>query len=174
MLTAATTIVPPAAEPITAERLRNFLRLDTNALDYELELIAAASREDVEATTGLRLITQTVRIQADDFTDLERLDVAPVQSIAALTFRNASGVDQDIASLVELTGAGLSRGIATRSAGWPPSASRIAVNLVVGFGASAADVPANLRHAIFAIARGRFENKPADIEPLVVNYRLVA
>lgn len=173
MLSAPVVVTPPAALPVTTEQARLFLRVDDEALDQEIALIVAAAIDDIEMVTGTRLIEQVVRIRADGFTDLEHLQVGPVSAIAALSYRDTAGVERAIAiDALELTGEDLERGIAP-VVGWPTgTVSHIAVELVVGYGATAIDVPAGLRHALLALIRGKFEDRPVDIEPLIVNRRI--
>jgi uncharacterized phiE125 gp8 family phage protein len=173
MLSAPVIVTPPAVQAMTVAEARLFLRVDGAALDTELALIVAAAIDDVEATTGTRLIEQTVRIRADKFEDLDHLQIGPVSAIAAMSYRDANGVRRDInPDELELTGADLERGIAPIGA-WPGGdVSRISADLVVGYGETAAEVPAQLRWAVLALIRGKFEDRAVDIEPLIVNRRI--
>jgi uncharacterized phiE125 gp8 family phage protein len=173
MLSAPVIVTPPAELAMTGAEARLFLRVDGNALDAEIDLIVGAAIEDIEATTGTRLIQQTVQVRADTFADLEHLHIGPVSAIAAMSYRDAAGVKQDIdPDALELTGADLDRGIEPIGA-WPSGkASKISVDLVVGYGETGADVPTQLRWAILALIRGKFEDRFVDIEPLIVNRRI--
>jgi uncharacterized phiE125 gp8 family phage protein len=174
MLSAPTIVTPPAAEPLEIEDAFLFLRLDdAGSLDPEIALIVASAVADIEATTSTRLIEQTVRLHADSFNDLDHLQIGPVQRVEALTYVDELGETVVLPpGAFELTGADLERGIAPIGA-WPTGAARkITVDLVVGYAQSSEDVPAQLRWALLALIRGKFEGKPVDIEPLVVNRRI--
>lgn len=174
MLSPAVTISDPAHEPIELEAAKRFLRIDGNAQDEDVLLLVSAARRDLEQTTGQRLIEQTVRFHADRFSDLDRLSVGPVLSIVEISYgAGAEKTSLDLAS-VTLTGLGLERGIRpVPGYAWPARVrGPIVVDLKVGYGPTEASVPDNLRHAIFALIRGKFDDRVVDIAPLIVNDRI--
>lgn len=175
MLSEPEVLEPPATEPITLEQAKTFLRIDGDALDGEIELMAIAAREDVELLTGLLLIDQTVRVQAGDPWDLDHLTVGPVKDFLAIGSLQPDGtIDPLPIEAFELTGSGLDRGI--RPVGNVPglAARPIVVDLVVGFSANAAAVPASLRLLLLQMLRARYDDKAVDVERLVTNYRVNA
>ena len=177
MLTAAVLVGDAPAEPIELAAAKAFLRIDGTAQDDEVRLLITAARSQLEVMTGLRLMEQTVRLQADRLHDLDHLTVGPVSAIAAITYRDAAGEAQSIdLDGVYLTGLDLDRGIdVVPGYAWPRSARRpIVVDLVVGYGPTSDKIPGELRHAMLALIRGMFEENPADIEPLIVNRRINA
>ena len=174
MFSAAVTIGDPPIEPIELDAAKRFLRIDGDAQDDDIRMLISAAREDLERITNQRLIEQTVRLQATRLSDLEHLPVGPVTSIVAITYQAAGGPVSVPLDSVYLTGLGLERGIdVVPGYRWPPvGRGPIVVDLKVGYGPSGAWVPANLRHALFAVTRGKFDDRAVDIEPLVVNDRI--
>jgi len=176
MLSAPVTVTSPVKEPVTLDQVKTFLRVDGSALDGELELLIAAAREDLELATGQRLIDQVVLVVADHLADLGHLTVGPVQAINALRYRPADSDEIAIGDDgFELVGAGLEQAIVPTRL-WPRSATgcRLSVRLAVGYGPTAADVPASLRLILLQLIRGRFEEKPVDLGQLIVNQRIFA
>lgn len=169
MLSAPVRIGAAPAEPVTLDQVKTFLRIDGADLDGELQLIMVAAREDLENQSGLRLMNQVVRVIGETPVDLDHLTVGPVQDIVAI------GAVPGAADAFELTGADLARGI--RPVGsWPADLKRgpLAIDLAVGYGAEPSDVPATLRLAVLLLVRQRYDDRPADLDRLLVNYRLNA
>ncbi|KTT72623.1 head-tail connector protein [Sphingomonas endophytica] len=179
MLSEAVTVAAAVAEPIARADVKRFLRIDGDSLDLDVDMLIAAARSDVEQATGLRLVEQTVEIQADTFGDLDFLPIGPVQSIAEIRYRDLSGAWATLSpASYDLVGAGLERGIApARGVVLPPTlAGRgvITARLVVGYGGVVGPMPVSLRWAMLALARGKFEDRAVDIFPLISGTRIGA
>ena len=177
MLGAPVTVTPPAGELISAESAKSYLRVDGNALNDEVDLLRAAAVTDVEQLTGLRLLNQTVEVTADCFDDLEQLRVGPVRTVTEIAYRDSAGDDQVVAAEnFELFGAPLEQGIRlVGDASWPVAErGSIVLTLEVGYGLTAADVPAPLRFAAYAALRGKFDDRDVDLACLVTNFRFWA
>ncbi len=177
MLSAAITIGTPPAEPIEREDAKRFLRLDGDNLDGDVDMLIGAARRDIEDMTGLRLVEQTVEVRADTFSDFAHLEVGPVIRIEEIRY-----VDHDRQPQVlppasyELTGAGLDRAIFAAIGATLPAMrtgrGAIVARLLVGYGGEGEALPQNLRWAMLASIRGKFEDKAVDLAPLLVNARI--
>ncbi|KKI17494.1 head-tail connector protein [Sphingomonas sp. Ag1] len=174
MLGPLATISEPAVEPIELGSAKRFLRVDGTAQDDDIRMLIGAARRDLEQTTGQRLIEQTVRIRAFRFSDLAVLPVGPVMAIVDITYLDGAERKSVDLETVYLTGAGLERGIdLVPGYSWPAhTRGPIVVDLKVGYGPTGASVPENLRWAMFALMRGKFDDRAVDIEGLVVNDRI--
>jgi uncharacterized phiE125 gp8 family phage protein len=176
VLSAPVVIEPATVEPVSVDQVKVFLRIDGGALDPELELICISAREDLELMTGLRLIDQVVRVLADSVEDLAHLTVGPVQQLVAIGAVTPDGeVEPAPIDGFALTGADLDRGV--RAIGsWPQAllAGPIAVDLAVGYGAAGTNVPATLRLAQLLLVRARHDDRPVDLERMLVNLRINA
>jgi uncharacterized phiE125 gp8 family phage protein len=172
MLGAPVTITPPTGELIPIESARSYLRVDGDAFDDELGMLSAASVQDLEEMTGLRLLNQTLTVVADTFEDLAQLRVGPVRSVTSIAYEDWLGGEHIVpADSYRLSGAALEQGILPIGS-WPVAAEgSIVLTLEVGYGALAADVPAKLRYAAYALLRGKHEEQPVDVEPLIANSR---
>jgi uncharacterized phiE125 gp8 family phage protein len=150
-------LVPPAGEPVDASdgRLRAQVRLLTgeNEEDDLLSGMAAAARDLVERHARLRLLTQTLRMTIPTLpAGRVPLPVGPVQSIAAVRVTGPGGTLEEVApSVYELyRGAGSPAVRPRPGKAWPAMSSpgSAEIDFVVGFGASAAEVPEGLLQAI--------------------------
>jgi len=168
------TITAPAVEALELDAAKRFLRLDGSSLDEDVRMLVAAARGDVENRTGLRLINQVVEVLADNFDDLAALNVGPVQSIAEIRFVPTDGAEQAMnAATYRLTGAGLERGIVSIGGTLRTGQGFYRARLNVGFGDAPSDIPPELRWAMLALVSGKFNDKPIDIEPHIVNQRIL-
>ena len=147
-----TIVTPPSAEPLTLADVKSHLRLDGTVEDALLTVLIAAARQYLEATTGLALITQTLRFYLDDWPSdgLIQLSIAPLQSLESVTVYDAAGNPVAVA----LTGHVLDAAANPARLFLPtqPSTSRplngIEIDVTAGFGATGADVPDALKRAM--------------------------
>ena len=169
-------VTKPAGEPVELEDVKIFLRIDGNALDSQIAGFIRAARGQVEATTSTRLMTQTVKVAADSFADLELLPIGPVATVVSIKYLDQAGAEQTLDSVgYETFGAGLEVGIRPPLGGsWPVTRAAkavVSVTATVGYGA-AADVPDEILLAILQLVRGMVDDAPADIEDRLLNYRI--
>lgn len=172
MLGTPVTTIAPTGELIPIASARSFLRIDDLTLDAEVAMLRDAAIDQVEKMTGLRLLSQTVEVTADRFADLAHFRVGPISSVASIAYVDGAGAAQVVpAPDYSLVGAPLEQGIKAATIFPAARLGSIVVTLVVGYGINAADVPAALRHAAFAIMREKFECEPVDLGPLINAYR---
>lgn len=145
----------PASALFAAADLRDHVRADSSD-DTLLEAYIDAAVGQVEAYTGSKLLTQTVTFTRPDLDQAPMpLPIGPVQSIT-FQYLDASGVAQPLDSAVyALPGLGSRRASLALLSGvgkwWPaildhPAA--IMATAVVGYGDSAATVPAAIKQAV--------------------------
>lgn len=184
---AATLVTPPAEPAIELEQLKEFIRVDGNDYDAQLEMFAAAAVDHIEKMCSIRLAPQDVELLADEWADLAHLPIGPVTDVVSIHYVDVAGDEQllDDASY-ELAGADLARGIRPSfGSTWPgarliPGAIRVAVT--VGY----AELPpallaATLYHAsdIFAFRETAVVGTvaaripmSATVEGMLSNYRI--
>lgn len=162
-------ITAPIAEPLTVSEVREHCRLDSTTEDVLLEGLIAAARQHVEAVTGRALVTQTWELRLPDFQTVITLPKAPAQSVSSITYVDASGATQTLASTVYqvlLDGgpsAQSARVVEAYGQVWPGSrghAEDVRVRYVAGYGLPSA-VPAPLRHAMLLLVGHLYENREA-------------
>lgn len=175
MLGAPVIVIPPAGAVISIEDARTLLRVDGVDLDAEIRLQAAVAEDDIEAVTGLRLINQRVKVLADAFADLARLNVGPIRAVVSIAYRESGGGSALVPEEnYELFGAPLEQGVRlVGGASWPAAAAgSIEISLDVGYGATGSEVEPKLQWAAMALLRASFTGTPADIENLIANHRI--
>lgn len=169
----------PASEPITATEVKAHCSIDSADDDALLEIYIAAARDYVQSYTGSKLIEQTVTVQCDWFDDLAAFPEAPVKSISSISYLDAAGDTQTLAtSVYQLRDDGsLEPSIELKyGQAWPATLpfSRITVVAVVGYAALPPAIKAALLLHV-ADAYAERESKAAvafgTIDNLLANYR---
>ncbi|HZP70640.1 MAG TPA: head-tail connector protein [Pseudolabrys sp.] len=158
-------LAPPAAEPLTLAEAKAFLRVETAEDDALIAALIAAARLHVETQAGLALITQGWRMVLDCWPGSGRITVRP-GPLRALTGARVFDFDGEAHALD--TQAFVPDAGASSLAFMPwalPVPTRLAagieLDVTVGFGDAAADVPEPLRQAIRLLAAHWYENRAA-------------
>lgn len=176
-------IAGPAQEPLTADDVKNFLRVDTDLGSVDDALIAGiitTARQYAETLTGRSLITQTWRLRLDCFPPLIELERGTVQSVEAIQYTNlAGGTSTADLSLVARDFDSLpARLTPTFGNVWPtdvaPQIGAVWVNYTAGYGLNPSNVPAGIlqwmrvriatlyqhREEVEVMSRGKLEPLP--------------
>lgn len=160
------TVTGPAAEPVTSAEIKASARIDGTEFDTQIAILITAFRQQAEHQQGRRLITQTVELVLDDFpADHIDLILPGAQSITSIKYLDTSGTEQTLDAGVYALDADSTPNRALLKYGqqWPetqdvPNAVRI--RYVVGYGASSASVPQNIRLWIIAQVCAALDNQP--------------
>ncbi len=186
----ATLLAAPAAEPLSLAEAKAYLRVEHEADDAVIGALVTAARMQVEALTRCALMSQTWRFVRDVWPadGRLRLNMGPLQSIVALRTYDESGAAHvyDAASFV-LDKAALV--IAAPPFALPlPGRSHagIELDLRLGFGDGAGNVPEPLRYALRMLVAHWYENRglvaigasvamiPSTVNALIASYRVPA
>jgi uncharacterized phiE125 gp8 family phage protein len=180
----------PAVEPVTLDEARAFLRVEHNDDDEVIAALVAGSRIHVEAQTRRALITQSWRITADAWPQDGRLTVLPAP-LQALTVARVYDLDGN-AQVLDLQAFVPDLGASTLVfAPWAlPAPGRIAagieLDITVGYGDAAIDVPEPLRQAIRLLTAHWYDNRglvasgasgallPLSVAALMAPYRMLS
>lgn len=187
-------VTPPAAEPITLDEARHYLRVDHNLEDSVVSGMIVAAREWCETFTGRALITQTLRRRLDAFPAHGEAIYLPgghVQSVTSLTYTAPDGTPAAMLdSAFEIDAWSPNSGSFLRLApgitSWPlarEGTNQVHVLYVAGFGASGAQVPAVIVNAMRlhlgwsyanreSTSREPFSNLERALERMLMQYRL--
>jgi uncharacterized phiE125 gp8 family phage protein len=156
-------LTAPAVEPLSLAEAKAFLRVEHSDDDDVIGALIAASRIHVEAQTRRALISQTWRITLDAWPDNGRQPVrpAPLRALSAARVYDYGGVAHAVDTEAFVVDAGAS---ALAFAPWALAApGRIAagieLDVVVGYGDAATDVPEPLRHAVRLLIAHWYENR---------------
>ncbi|MFN3888982.1 MAG: head-tail connector protein [Beijerinckiaceae bacterium] len=181
-------IAPPAVEPVGLDEMKAWLRVDGASEDEVVGALIASARLVVESLTRRVLIAQTWRLAFDAWPHGSvTLPFSPVRSVTIRVY-DASGAS----SILPPGGYALEPyggDVRLRLSDTPPppgrAASRVEIDIEVGFAADAGGVPAPLRQAMRLLVARWYENRgdveadadmtrtPASIAALVSPYRRV-
>jgi uncharacterized phiE125 gp8 family phage protein len=162
--------VPPVAEPVSLDEAKLHSRIDGADEDTLISRLIAAARRQVEAATGLVMITQDWSIFLDRWpaSPIVELPLAPIQSIEEVRIYG----EDDESSLLDAahyyadTLLRRPRLVLRRDRVWPPpgrAANGIEIKVVAGYG-GAVDVPEGLRLAILKLVAHWYESRGDDDE----------
>lgn len=176
-------------EPVTLAEAKAQLRILDDA--SEDDLIAAyigAARDHVEKYTGTALITQTRTLKVPNFSALQSLSAAPLQSVTSITYLDTAGEEQALSTDVyEAVIDGLEASIRLKvGQSWPavrPVSDAVRATVVCGYGDTGAEVPAPIRQAMLLLIGHWFATReavnvgnivtemPMGVEALLCNHR---
>jgi uncharacterized phiE125 gp8 family phage protein len=182
-------LTAPAVEPVSLDEAKAFLRVETSDDDDVIAALIAGARLHVEAQTRRALVTQAWRLSADAWPADGRLPIVPaaLRSLTAARVYDSDNVAHDVDTLAFVLDLG---GSALCFAPWAlPAPGRltvgIEVDVVVGYGDAASDVPEPLRHAIRLLIAHWYENRgvmseaatavlPQNVAALIAPYRMLS
>ncbi|MDH6265532.1 putative phiE125 gp8 family phage protein [Rhizobium sp. SG_E_25_P2] len=157
---AAKVTTPPSGEPVSLAQVRQRLRIDATDDDNDIESMIREARDHVERYCNLRLSPQVMELQCDSFGDFNRISVSPIRGLGAISYIDATGLEQTLSSDVYelISPMDLEFAITLRRLrAWPQieSGSRITVVVNAGF----SDVPPAIRSAIYLHVAAGFEKR---------------
>lgn len=159
-------ITPPASEPVTASVVRQLSLPGVGSeLDSEIAALIPGARQMIENLSGRALISQTWDRWYDTAfpADME-LPMAPLQSVTSITYLDADGDSQVLATGVYTVDADSEPGRVYLAYGqsWPSVLGiqkAVKVRYVAGYGDADSDVPESLRHAVAMMTAELFNNR---------------
>lgn len=155
----------PSVEPISLTEAKNYLKLDATADNDLITGIIQAAREEVEAYTSKRLITQTLVEYFEFFPHKPwfTLAASPVQSISSIQYYDTDNQSQVMSSgdyVLDGTSTPARIGL-NLDATWPSTANRlkaVSVTYVAGYG-NAAAVPLRIKEAMYLMIADWYDNR---------------
>ncbi|MGN6583714.1 MAG: head-tail connector protein [Rhizobiaceae bacterium] len=180
--------VAPAVEPVSLDEAKTHLRISHDSEDDLIAGLIRAARDEVEAQTGLALITQSWRLTRDCWPRGGRIALFrnPVSQILSVTTYDDSGAASviDPSTYQVDTDARPARLLLGTSPGALRVMNGLEVDFTAGYGDTADAVPDRLKRAILLLVAHWYEFRadygvadqpvsiPADFERLVAGYRL--
>lgn len=159
-------VTPAALEPLTLAEAKAHLSIVADDWDAQITDWIAAARARVETFTRRSLITQSLAYRRAGFGGRVVIPVAPVQSVASITYLDTGGVERTLDAAeyrllrdrepVEV------RPVVTRV--WPSTLieeDTVTITVVAGYGASGSAVPADIRAALKMLVAHYFANREA-------------
>lgn len=145
-------ITKPAAEVVSLEELKNFLRVDETADDALITRLIKAAREKLEDYSGIKFLTQTWLVAMDCFPSRENnaswldregvidaavtelrnpgrkieLPIGPVQSVSSIKIYADDDTEETVPASIYSVGKYSERGVIALRLGqvWPPTILR--------------------------------------------------
>jgi len=153
----------PATEPITLVEAKSHLRVDFSDDDTYIGTLITTARKYCEQYTNRVFITQTWRLNLDYFSNPFYLPVNPVQSVTTVKYYDENEAQQTLSAgdyQVDLLSdnAQIYEGIIANYPSIGDTINPIEVIFVAGYGA-AADVPADIKHAMKIMISHLYENR---------------
>ena len=182
-------LTPPETEPLTLDEAKAFLRVDTSDEDLLITTLIKSARLHVESRTLLALITQNWRMVLDCWPAHGRIAVrpGPLRAVTAARVYDFDGHVRavDSQAFVADTGAAVLAFVPWAMPMPTRIAAGIEIDITVGFGDAATDVPEPLRQAIRLLVVHWYENRgivaadgramvPATVAALTAPYRMVS
>jgi uncharacterized phiE125 gp8 family phage protein len=183
-------LTPPAVEPLSLDEAKAWLRVATSDDDALIGALIAGARGHVEAATQRALITQTWRLGRDAWPVDGRIAVlpAPLQTLVAARVYdldgNAQAIDEQafVADTISAPAVLSFPPWALPQPGRPHAG--IELDVRVGYGDTAADVPEELRLALLLLLTHWYENRgvvaaaaiaqlPANVSALIAPFRVL-
>ena len=156
------TTVEPTIEPITLEELKDRIRVTGCDDDAQLTMMLKAARQQVEADSYRRLITQTVVGYMDAFRWVREIELrlAPIQSITSIVYTDEASVSQTFSSSnysTDIISTPPRIVLKTNQTLWDyteeNTPNSVVITFVAGYGTTAASVPVQAKLAIVEYAK---------------------
>jgi uncharacterized phiE125 gp8 family phage protein len=183
---------PPASEPISLANAKLFLRVEHDADDDLIAALIAAARVQLEAQTRRALVTQTWRLVRDVWPASGALPILPVplREVTAIGVYDSAGMLQmlDVDDFpIDTASAPAILSFERRALPAPGRRNGgIEIDIEVGYGDDATDVPAPFKQAIRLLVAHWYENRrliavsgevaslPSSVSALIAPYRVLS
>lgn len=159
-------ITAPVAEPITLAEAKAHLRVDVIDDDAYITALIVAARQAAEHATGRALMPQTWELALDAFDDVILLPRPPLASVTSVTYIDADGVTQTLASYLLDDHSQPARLLPAYGADWPTTreqANAVLIRYSAGY-ADAASVPQPIKSWMLLHIGMLYENREAVVE----------
>ncbi|MES2959798.1 MAG: phage head-tail connector protein [Pseudomonadota bacterium] len=161
-------ITDAVAEAVTLDEAKAQCRVDSSEHDALLESLIAGTRRTFEQLTGRSVITTTWELVLDQFADAMPLYFPNVIAVASVKFIDTDGVEQTLDPQDYLVDTDSKPGWVVPAYGtsWPSTRAQInavRVRYTAGYGATAADVPENVKMWMKAHIAHWFKNAESSV-----------
>lgn len=151
----------PAVEPVSLDDMKLYLRLDGDAEDTLVSAMISAARMTVEAATNLALLEQSWRLRMPSWQAGAPVisPIRPLLRLEAVRCVSREGDETIIESEDFRIDAGIHAVIALGQPPKPSPGGHIEIDLTLGHGSLATDVPEALRLAVRTLVANWFDNR---------------
>lgn len=155
----------PSVEPVTLAEAKVHLRVTHSSEDALITALIVAAREHVESVTGRKLISQQWELIQDAFPcGPVQLPFSPIITIDSVKYLDDDGALQTLDTAEYAKDTYSVPGWVSPVDTWPSTydtINAVTIAFTVGYGATAADVPASLKAAMLLMIGDLFENREA-------------
>ena len=157
--------VDPSGALVSTADAKTHLRVDGSDEDVLIDALVAVATNAVEEMTGRALLTQTWKMRMPRPSGEVRLPKTPAASLSSVAYFDRDEVEQTatLGDFLLLAGRDKATVRPASGADWPEAYDRpdaVSITWVAGYGA-AADVPAELVHAVKLMLGHLFEHREA-------------
>lgn len=148
----------PASEPVSTADMREQLRIDHTTENTYLDALVAAARGNLENVTKRKFIQQTITLTTDKFPAGNwELPFPPIAAVSEVAYRDTAGDAQTLTvpTLRNANNPNLAAVLEEPSTGWPAvddDPAAVTLTITAGYGATATNVPGEIRLAIKMLA----------------------
>ncbi len=172
-----TVVTPASKEPVSLEEMKSYLTIDSSVTtdDMDIKNWIREAREQVEARTGRKLMSQVLSMKRDAFYAYEiKIKCAPVTAINSVSYQDIDDITQS------LTGSPMeyraffdedSESWIEPESGWPatyPRPQSVDINFTVGY-SNVDSIPEALKNAIKMLVAHRYEFREPVIAGTIVS-----
>lgn len=169
-------VTGPSTEPLTTALAKNHLRVDIDDDDTLIGNLITAARKYFEETSRRSLITQTWRLNLDEWPEGDEilLPRPPLQSVTSVVYKDSAGDSTTWSSDAYIvdTDSEPGRIVLAYGESWPSvtllPANPIVITYVAGYGDNASDVPEQMIQAIRLLIGHFYENREGTVGGTII------
>ncbi len=160
---------PPTVEPLTLQEAKDHLRVDIGTDDAFITNLIQAARITYERQTNLALVNTTFTQFMDEFPLIIRPKRSPLVSVTTIKNIDDDGILQTVPAADYKVDNRWKPGRIEEAfdKSWPTTrdeVNAVEVEFIAGFGAAAADVPADIKQALLLLIGHWYDNRESSVE----------
>lgn len=177
----------PSVEPISLQEAKDHLRLTSDFIedDSYINLLITAARKSAENYTSRAFLNTAYDLYQNDWSDQIEVWKGNIQEVTSITYNDVNGDPQSLDLSLVFTDLnnvpGLLKSASTFPTVYNKGYNNIIIRFTAGFGATAADVPEDIKTALKLIIARWYDNRedtrqnlafPKASESLLNEYKL--
>ncbi len=155
----------PTLEPITLEEAKDHLRLTSDFLedDNYITLLIKAARKAAENYTSRAFLNTTFDLYQDEFFEEIEIGKGNISEVTSINYNDVSGDPQSLdlgLTFIDLNNLpALLKSTSTFPSTYSKGFNNVTIRFVAGFGATAAEVPEDIKTALKLIIARWYDNR---------------